>query len=102
MSTSRPSGGRAAAAHPAWLEQAPDELRAVLQIGFERFGDDPVAIAGWLSALHDYRVFWDLVERQSPHDVLTAYAGATTLRGRIAEARQHPERRVARPPRRTA
>lgn len=90
------------AVRPAWLEQAPDELRPILQIGFDMFGDDPPAIADWLSKLHDYKQFWNIVEQQAPSEVLTRYAEAAALRERIAYDRQHPELRTARPPRRTA
>lgn len=86
---------------PVWLDDAPADLRPVLEIGFEKYGDDPVAIAAWIGALHDYKQFWNLVEAQAD-SLETRYANDETLQAQIAEARAHPERRVPRPARRTA
>ena len=47
---------------PEWLENAPADLKPVLEIGFEKYGDDPGAIADWIGKLHDYKRFWNLVE----------------------------------------
>ena len=89
-------------AQPAWLRDAPSELRAIFEIGYEKFGDDPAAIADWLVKLQDYRQFWTLVEASSSDDTLARYEEAHSLRRRIAVARTHPELRSPRPPRRTA
>lgn len=88
-------------AQPAWLENAPTDLKPVLQIGFEKYGDDPGAIAAWIRRLHDYRQFWNLVEDQPDH-LEERYGRDAALQAQITEARAHPERRVPRPARRTA
>lgn len=88
-------------ARPAWLEDAPDDLKPVLTIGFEKYGDDPAAVAAWIGKLHDYKQFWKLVESQ-PDALEDRYARDTGLQSQIAEARAHPERRVPRPARRSA
>lgn len=86
---------------PAWLEEAPADLLPLLEVGFEKFGDDPAAIAAWITRLHDYKQFWNLVESQ-PDALEERYGRDAALQGQIAEARAHPERRVPRPARRTA
>jgi hypothetical protein len=86
---------------PAWLENAPADLKPLLEIGFQKFGDNPSAIAAWIRTLHDYRQFWDLVQGQPP-DLENRYVSDEGLQTQIAEARAHPERRVPRPARRSA
>jgi hypothetical protein len=86
---------------PEWLESAPADLKPVLELGFEKYGDDPGAIADWIGKLHDYKRFWNLVEGQ-PEAVEERYANDGGLQAQIAEARAHPERRVPRPARRSA
>jgi len=86
---------------PEWLENAPADLKPVLEIGFEKYGDDPGAIAEWIGTLHDYKRFWNLVEGQ-PDAIDERYASDEGLQAQIAEARAHPERRVPRPARRSA
>lgn len=86
---------------PEWLENAPGDLKPVLEIGFEKYGDDPGAIAGWLGRLHDYKRFWNLVEGQ-PDALAERYASDEGLQAQVAEARAHPDRRVPRPARRSA
>lgn len=86
---------------PAWLEEAPPELKALLEIGYERFGDDPAAIAEWIGKLREYKQFWNLVESDEG-SLEERYASDEALQAQIAEARAHPDRRVPRPSRRTA
>ena len=86
---------------PAWLEEAPADLKPLLEVGFEKFGDDPAAIAAWIMRLHDYKQFWNLVESQ-PDSLEERYGRDARLKAQIADARAHPERRVARPARLTA
>lgn len=91
----------AGGSRPAWLENAPADVKPVLEIGFEKYGDDPSAIAAWIRKLHDYRQFWKLVGDQ-PDSLEERYGRDAALQAQIAEARAHPELRVSRPPRRTA
>lgn len=86
---------------PNWLTGAPKELRPILEIGYEKFGDDPAAIAAWIGRLHDYKQFWNIVEAE-PADLEERYARDEQLQAQISEGRAHPEKRVARPSRRTA
>lgn len=86
---------------PAWLEDAPAELKPLLEIGFEKYGDDPAAIAAWIGKLDDYQQFWNLVEAE-PGSLEERYASDEALQAQVAEGRAHPEHRVPRPARRTA
>lgn len=42
------------AGKPEWLTQAPLELRSRLEMGYEKFGDDPERISEWLTRLALY------------------------------------------------
>lgn len=95
-----PTASATTGSRPAWLEEAPADLKPLLEIGFEKYGDDPAAIATWITKLHDYKQFWNLVESQL--DALEdRYARDVGLQAQIAESRAHPEHRVPRPARRT-
>ena len=95
------SAAAATGSRPAWLEEAPSDLKPLLEMGFGKFGDDPAAIAAWITRLHDYKQFWSLVDGQ-PDDLEDRYARDDGLRVQISQARACPERRVPRPARRTA
>lgn len=101
-----PKSSRAAVAprgddRPGWLQDAPADLRLILEVGFEKFGDDPPAIATWLGRLHDYKQFWSIVEADAA-DLEQRYQHDAALQEQVAEGRAHPEHRVPRPTRRTA
>lgn len=90
----------AASGRPAWLNNAPAELKPILEIGYDKYGDDPPAIAEWLQRVRNYKGFWDIVEAQAD-DVLARIDRDEVLQARLAHARAHPENRLARPNRRT-
>lgn len=101
MTRASESPAATAGARPDWLENAPLDLKPLLEVGFEKYGDEPAAIAEWVGRLHDYKQFWSLVGGGS--DALQErYARDGSLQSQIAEGRAHPERRVPRPDRRTA
>lgn len=100
MSSATENSAATSGLRPDWLEEAPPDLKPVLEIGFAKFGDDPAAIAAWIRKLHDYKQFWSLVAGQEALE--DRYDRDSGLQAQIAEARAHPERRVPRPARRTA
>ena len=101
MSRAIDAAASVSASRPSWLRDAPADLRPLLQIGFEKYGDDPAAIASWVGKLHDYKQFWNLVEAKDD-SLEERYARDEALQAQVAEARAHPERRLPRPARRTA
>lgn len=50
---------------PGWLTEAPEELRAGLMAGYEKYGDDIGAIIKWFQQLETYRQFWGRVDSRS-------------------------------------